>query len=76
MYEEARTMLLSLHSKGIENTELDYFMGLACFKLGKNQEASVYLEACVSNTKDAKMASKALRNVLKMAVESGDFYEA
>ena len=30
----------------------------------------------MSNSKDAKMAANALKNILKMAVESGNFYEA
>lgn len=51
-------------------------MGMSCWGLGKRSEAIVYLESCLSCSKDASAASKALKALIRIAVEEGSFFEA
>lgn len=59
---------------GSENPEISYYLGLTCYNLNKRQESIVYLESCLGMTKDVKLASKALKSIVKQCFEDGKFY--
>lgn len=69
-------MLSNLIHKAQENPEINYYLGEACYGLARKQEAIIYLESCLNITKDLKLAFKAWKHILKIAIENCDFYEA
>jgi hypothetical protein len=69
-------MLMRLVSRGIEGEEINYYLGVCCSKLGLKQESGVYFESCLTTARDVKLAMKALKCILREAIDAGNFYEA
>jgi hypothetical protein len=60
----------------MRGSELFYYLGQTCIKLGKREEGLLNLEYCLRMLTNKRIARKAFKKLIQLYLENHQFYEA